>query len=351
LSQTTYSASPTPIAPAGKAVTLHFSDNTLLPLLLGDHDRHLVRIEQALGVRLSCRGNRVAITGEVSRVDAARSMLQGLWRRLERGEIVGRPEVEAAIRLAEADIDPRPPLSDLPEIRTRRGAVSPRSGGQAAYIEALALHEMVFGVGPAGTGKTYLAVAQAVAMLQNGKVDRIVLSRPAFEAGGRRGFLPGDMKEKVDPYLRPLYDALYDLMPVDQVTRRMNNGEIEIAPLAFMRGRTLAHAYAILDEAQNTSAMQMKMWLTRMGEGTRMVVTGDLTQVDLPPGVTSGLRDALDTLEGIPGISVVRFDKRDVVRHPLVARIVDAYDQRAAAQGDKRREARRSRDGGDTVGK
>jgi len=332
-------------------VTLQFSDNTLLPLLLGDHDRHLVRIEQALGVRLSCRGNRVAISGEVSRVDAAQSMLQGLWRRLERGEIVGRPEVEAAIRLAETDIDPRLPLSDLPAIRTRRGAVSPRSAGQAAYIGALALHEMVFGVGPAGTGKTYLAVAQAVAMLQNGKVDRIVLSRPAVEAGERLGFLPGDMKEKVDPYLRPLYDALYDLMPVDQVTRRMNNGEIEIAPLAFMRGRTLAHAYAILDEAQNTSAMQMKMWLTRMGEGTRMVVTGDLTQVDLPPGVTSGLRDALDTLEGIPGISVVRFDKRDVVRHPLVARIVDAYDQRAAAQGDKRREARRSRDGGDVVGK
>jgi phosphate starvation-inducible protein PhoH and related proteins len=190
-----------------------------------------------------------------------------------------------------------------------------------------------------------------VAMLQSGKVDRIVLSRPAVEAGERLGFLPGDMKEKVDPYLRPLYDALYDMVPVDQVTRRMNNGEIEIAPLAFMRGRTLAHAYAILDEAQNTSAMQMKMWLTRMGEGTRMVVTGDLTQVDLPAGVTSGLRDALDTLEGIPGISVVRFDKRDVVRHPLVAQIVDAYDQRAAAQGDKRREARRSRDGGDAVGK
>ncbi len=351
MSQATYSASPTPISPAGKAVTLQFADNTLLPLLLGDHDRHLVRIEQALGVRLSCRGNRVAITGEVSRVDAARSMLQGLWRRLERGEVVGRPEVEAAIRLAETDLDPRLPLSDLPAIHTRRGAVSPRSAGQAAYIEALALHDMVFGVGPAGTGKTYLAVAQAVAMLQTGKVDRIVLSRPAVEAGERLGFLPGDMKEKVDPYLRPLYDALYDLMPVDQVTRRMNNGEIEIAPLAFMRGRTLAHAYAILDEAQNTSAMQMKMWLTRMGEGTRMVVTGDLTQVDLPAGVTSGLRDALDTLEGIPGISVVRFDRRDVVRHPLVARIVDAYDQRAAAQGDKRREARRSRDGGDAAGK
>jgi phosphate starvation-inducible PhoH-like protein len=349
LSQTSFTASSTPASQAGKAVTMQFSDNTLLPLLLGDHDRHLVRIEQALGVRVSCRGNRVAITGEVTRVDAAQSMLQGLWRRLERGEVVGRPEVEAAIRLAENDVDPRLPLSDLPAIRTRRGAVSPRSPGQATYIDALASHEMVFGVGPAGTGKTYLAVAQAVAMLQAGKVDRIVLSRPAVEAGERLGFLPGDMKEKVDPYLRPLYDALHDMMPPDQVVRRMANGEIEVAPLAFMRGRTLAHAYAILDEAQNTSAMQMKMWLTRMGEGTRMVVTGDLTQVDLPSGVTSGLRDALDTLEGIPGLAVVRFDSRDVVRHPLVARIVDAYDQRATAQGDKRREARRSRD--EAVGK
>jgi len=327
-------------SPSGKAVTIQFSDNTLLPLLLGDHDRHMVRIEQALGVRLSCRGNRVAISGEASRVDAAQAALESLWRQLERGESIGRPEVEAAIRLSD-DSDPRLPLSDVPAIRTRRGAVGPRSPGQAAYIEALASHDMVFGVGPAGTGKTYLAVAQAVAMLQAGKVDRIVLSRPAVEAGERLGFLPGDMKEKVDPYLRPLYDALHDMMPADQVVRRLTNGEIEVAPLAFMRGRTLAHAYAILDEAQNTTAVQMKMWLTRMGEGTRMVVTGDLTQVDLPSGTRSGLRDALDTLEGVSGIGVVRLDKRDVVRHPLVARIVDAYDQRAAAEGDKRREARR----------
>jgi phosphate starvation-inducible PhoH-like protein len=198
---------------------------------------------------------------------------------------------------------------------------------------------MVFGVGPAGTGKTYLAVAQAVAMLQTGRVDRIVLSRPAVEAGERLGFLPGDMKEKVDPYLRPLYDALHDMMSADQVVRRMSNGEIEVAPLAFMRGRTLAHSFAILDEAQNTTAVQMKMFLTRMGEGSHMVITGDLTQVDLPPGMRSGLVDALDTLEGVQGIKVVRFDNRDVVRHPLVGRIVDAYDQRAAAEGDTRREA------------
>jgi phosphate starvation-inducible PhoH-like protein len=324
----------------GKAVTVQFNDNLLLPLLLGDHDRHLVRIEQALGVRMSCRGNRVAIAGDAARVEAAQTALQGLWRRLERGESVGRPDVEAAIRMVEtAEADPRLPLSDLPAIRTRKGAVGPRSPGQVGYMEALASHEMVFGVGPAGTGKTYLAVAQAVAMLQGGRVDRIILSRPAVEAGERLGFLPGDMKEKVDPYLRPLYDALHDMMPADQVIRRMTNGEIEVAPLAFMRGRTLAHAYAILDEAQNTSAVQMKMFLTRMGEGTRMAITGDLTQVDLPPGTRSGLADALDTLEGVQGIKVVRFDNRDIVRHPLVGRIVDAYDQRAAAEGDTRREA------------
>ena len=341
---TLVSALPTsPLSPAsgGKAITLQFNDNMLLPLLLGDHDRHLVRIEQAIGVRLSCRGNRVAIAGDAARVDLAQGMLQGLWRRLERGESVGRPEIEAAIKLADTEIDPRLPFSDLPAIRTRRGAVGPRSPGQTTYMEALAAHEMVFGVGPAGTGKTYLAVAQAVAMLQAGKVDRIVLSRPAVEAGERLGFLPGDMKEKVDPYLRPLYDALHDMMPADQVTRRMTSGEIEVAPLAFMRGRTLAHCYAILDEAQNTTAAQMKMFLTRMGEGTRMVITGDLTQVDLPTGVRSGLRDAMDTLEGVQGIGVVRFTSRDVVRHPMVQRIVEAYEQRAAAEGDTRREARR----------
>jgi phosphate starvation-inducible PhoH-like protein len=326
-------------ANAGKAITVQFNDNMLLPLLLGDHDRHLVRIEQALGVRLSCRGNRVAIAGDAARVDAAQNALQGLWRRLERGESVGRPDVEAAIRMVEVETDPRLPLSDLPAIRTRKGPVGPRSAGQVGYMEALASHEMVFGVGPAGTGKTYLAVAQAVAMLQTGRVDRIVLSRPAVEAGERLGFLPGDMKEKVDPYLRPLYDALHDMMPADQVLRRMANGEIEVAPLAFMRGRTLAHSFAILDEAQNTTAVQMKMFLTRMGEGSHMVITGDLTQVDLPHGMRSGLADALDTLEGVQGIKVVRFDNRDVVRHPLVGRIVDAYDQRAAAEGDTRREA------------
>ncbi len=338
-------AADAPKSPAGTSKTLQFHDNTLLPLLLGDHDRHLVRMEQALGVRLSCRGNRIAIAGDAPRVEAAQAMLLALWARLERGENLGKAEIEIAIRLANEQADPRLPLADMPAIRTRRGAVGPRSQGQAAYIDALARHEMVFAVGPAGTGKTYLAVAQAVAMLQAGKVDRIVLSRPAVEAGERLGFLPGDLKDKVDPYLRPLYDALHDMMPADQVLRRITSGEIEVAPLAFMRGRTLAHAYAILDEAQNTTAMQMKMFLTRMGEGTRMVITGDLSQIDLPSGTTSGLRDALETVEGVAGIAVARFDKRDVVRHPLVARIVDAYDQRDAAAGEKRRETRVSRSG------
>ena len=325
---------------AAKATTLTFADNALLALLLGDHDRHVVRIEQGLGVRLSCRGNRVAISGEPGRVDAAQQALVGLYKRLERGEPVSPQDVDAAVRMSEAD-DPRLPLSDLPAIRTRRGAVGPRSPGQAAYMDMLGKHEMVFGVGPAGTGKTYLAVAQAVAMLTAGQVDRIVLSRPAVEAGERLGFLPGDLKDKVDPYLRPLYDALGDMMPPDMVKKRMETGEIEVAPLAFMRGRTLAHAFVILDEAQNTTPVQMKMFLTRMGQATRMVIAGDLSQVDLPVGARSGLRDALDTLEGLPGIGVCRFDKRDVVRHPLVARIVDAYEQRAAAEKDTRREARR----------
>ncbi|HET9018293.1 MAG TPA: PhoH family protein, partial [Acetobacteraceae bacterium] len=255
---------------------------------------------------------------------------------------ISSSDVDAAIRMSEAADDPRLPLSDQPAIRTRRGAVTPRSPGQATYMDMLTRQEMVFGLGPAGTGKTYLAVAQAVAMLQAGKVDRIILSRPAVEAGERLGFLPGDLKEKVDPYLRPLYDALGDMLAGEQLVRRMGTGEIEVAPLAFMRGRTLSHAFVILDEAQNTTPVQMKMFLTRMGEGTRMVITGDLTQIDLPAGTRSGLRDALDTLEGVTGIGVCRLTNRDVVRHPLVARIVEAYDQRAVAERDTR-DARRSR--------
>jgi phosphate starvation-inducible PhoH-like protein len=340
-------ASPaTPSALPPRSLTLTFGNNALLPLLLGDHDRHLARIEQRLGVRLACRGNRVSITGSGQQVAAAEAALAALYRQLERGEMIDGPKVDAALRLTDPTADPRLPLSDLPAIRTRKGAVGPRSAAQTAYIDLLARHEMVFSIGPAGTGKTYLAVAQAVAMLTSGKVDRIVLSRPAVEAGERLGFLPGDMKEKVDPYLRPLYDALNDMMPGDQLLRRMGTSEIEVAPLAFMRGRTLAHAFVILDEAQNTTEAQMKMFLTRMGEGTRMVITGDLTQIDLPAGTRSGLRDAVETLEGVAGIGFARFGTRDVVRHPLVGRIVDAYDQRAAAAREhSSARARRENDG------
>jgi len=333
-------ASATIPAPTPRSLTLTFANHALIPLLLGDHDRHLARIEQRLGVRLACRGNRIAISGPAAQVAAAEAALAALYRQLERGELLDGPKVDAALRLTDPTADPRLPLSDLPAIRTRKGAIGPRSPGQTGYIDLLARHEMVFALGPAGTGKTYLAVAQAVAMLTSGKVDRIVLSRPAVEAGERLGFLPGDMKEKVDPYLRPLYDALNDMLPGDQLTKRMAVGEIEIAPLAFMRVRTLSHAFVILDEAQNTTPVQMKMFLTRMGEGTRMVITGDLTQIDLPAGTRSGLADALDTLEGIAGIGVARFNNSDVVRHPLVGRIVEAYDQRQAAAKEHARERR-----------
>ncbi len=324
-------------------MTLQFDDNALLPLLHGEHDRHLARIEQVLGVRLAARGNRIAISGEVERTDMAEAALQALWKRLERGQQVSTSDVEATLRMAADGAEPgepRLPLADLPAIRTRRGAIAPRSAAQAAYIEMLARHDMVFGIGPAGTGKTYLAVAQGVAMLQAGRVDRIVLSRPAVEAGERLGFLPGDLKEKVDPYLRPLYDALHDMMPAEQVARRITAGEIEIAPLAFMRGRTLAHCYAILDEAQNTTPAQIKMFLTRMGEAARMVITGDPTQVDLPAGQPSGLTEALRILDGVEGISVARFAERDVVRHPLVARIVAAY-----GRADDQKRAKKEKDG------
>ncbi|MCQ0041195.1 MAG: PhoH family protein [Bombella sp.] len=329
-----------------RTTTLRFEDNHRLQKVLGDHDRHLIRLEQGTGTRLVCRGNRVAISGETDAVNRAQAVLQALYQQAGKGVTLDGDQVDGVIRLTALPSHRRSPrrptaeetappmdassLDNLPHIQTKRGAIAPRSPGQSTYMKALASKELVFGLGPAGTGKTYLAVAQAVAMFQAGQVDRIILSRPAVEAGERLGFLPGDMREKIDPYLRPLYDALHDMMPGDQVSRRMASGEIEVAPLAFMRGRTLAHAYVILDEAQNTTPAQMKMFLTRMGAGTRMAITGDLSQIDLPRGVTSGLRDAVATLEGVKGIAVCPLTAADVVRHPLVARIVEAYDQKGA---------------------
>ncbi|MGB7206390.1 MAG: PhoH family protein [Anderseniella sp.] len=314
-------------APAQNVVTLSFDDNRLLMMVFGEHDEYLLLIEDRLGVDVTPRGNKVAIKGSDSARDMARQVLVELYSRALEGLELGKGDVEGAIRMAMSPVASTSGTTEISAIRTRRKTVTARSPGQKAYLEAIANHELVFGVGPAGTGKTYLAVVCAAAELMAGRVDRIILSRPAVEAGERLGFLPGDMKEKVDPYLRPLYDALYDVMPPEAVIKGLADNTIEIAPLAFMRGRTLASAFIILDEAQNTTPQQMKMFLTRLGEGSRMVITGDPTQVDLPPGTASGLTQALDYLKGVDGIAQARFNKSDIVRHQLVSRIVDAYER------------------------
>ncbi len=307
----------------GHTTVITFDDNRLLPALFGQHDRHLARIEQRLGVHLSSRGNLVALEGEAASREMAGAVLNRLYRRLKDGLEVGPGDVDGAIRMEEErQNDNVSPLV----IRTRQRTIMPRSPNQQRYLEAMRANDLVFGLGPAGTGKTYLAVAAAVSALTRGERNRIILSRPAVEAGERLGFLPGDLREKVDPYLRPLYDALYDMLPAEQVMRRLETGEIEIAPLAFMRGRTLSNAFIIIDEAQNTTPMQMKMLLTRLGENAQMIVTGDLSQIDLPRGEASGLREATTILRDIQGVAFVRFDKDDVVRHPLVTRMVEAYE-------------------------
>ncbi|MCH6588719.1 MAG: PhoH family protein [Proteobacteria bacterium] len=322
---------------ADSPVLLQFDDNNLLPPLYGEHDQHLTRLEAQLGVRLAARGNRISISGPADAVRAAELALTALYERLRKGLEVSDGEVDAAVRMvlqtpagagpgaeaAVADIH----AEDL-TIVTRKRRLSPRSPNQVVYMRALRSRELVFAIGPAGTGKTYLAVAMAVSLMMEGRVERIILSRPAVEAGEHLGFLPGDLRDKVDPYLRPLYDALFDMLPAEQVTSRLSNGEIEVAPLAFMRGRTLRNAFVILDEAQNTTPVQMKMFLTRLGENSRMVVTGDPSQVDLPKGQPSGLRDAVELLSGMDPVALVRFTNTDVMRHSLVTRIVRAYEAR-----------------------
>ncbi len=306
---------------------LEFEDNSFLPMLFGDFGRHLARLEQLLDVTISSRGNNVTISGPVSMMTAAKTALESLYGRIACGDDIGMAEVEAAARVARGRVlggTMRQNVDDL-DIRTPKRRILARSLGQAAYLRALKDRELVFGLGPAGTGKTYLAVGMAVSLLTSGQVDRIVLSRPAVEAGERLGFLPGDMREKIDPYLRPLFDALYDMMSPDQVDRRLATGEIEVAPLAFMRGRTLSNAHVILDEAQNTTIVQMKMFLTRLGENARMTVTGDLSQVDLPPGVASGLDHAVRMLRDVEGVEAIHLTADDIVRHELVSRIVRAY--------------------------
>lgn len=311
-----------------RSVVVDFDDNRLLTPLFGEHDHNLARIEQKLGVSMSSRGNRVAISGDAWATEVAERTLSDLYLRLQRGLDVASGDVDGAIRLAQSHRGA--PQADLPIVRTRKRDIAPRSPNQARYIRELEHADLVFGLGPAGTGKTYLAVAVGVAELLSGVCDRIILSRPAVEAGERLGFLPGDLRAKVDPYLRPLYDALYDMLPAEQVVKRLETGEIEVAPLAFMRGRTLANSFVILDEAQNTTPVQMKMLLTRLGENSRLVVTGDPTQVDLPRGERSGLKDAVAILRGVEGVSFVYFSDVDVVRHRLVSKVLQAYESREA---------------------
>jgi phosphate starvation-inducible PhoH-like protein len=303
----------------------------LLGALFGQYDQNLVAIENRLGVYIAARGNKLQIEGEAEAAARARDVMTGLYNRIVAGQEIDTGAVEAVIAMSsEPTLDGiiRQDVAEPPKvmIRTRKKTIVPRSATQVAYMEALTRNDIIFALGPAGTGKTYLAVAQAVSQLITGSVDRLILSRPAVEAGEKLGFLPGDMKEKVDPYLRPIYDALHDTLPAEQVERRIASGEIEIAPLAFMRGRTLSNAFIVLDEAQNTTIAQMKMFLTRFGEGSRMVICGDPKQVDLPHPGTSGLADAVARLDGVESIAMIPFGIADVVRHPVVGRIVQAYE-------------------------
>ena len=318
--------------PREAQIVVAFDDNGAASALVGPYGQNLALIERRLGVVADSRGNHITIAGSRDGCDAARRVLEMLYEQAMRSQDIAQGDVEGAIRAVIAqgslfEFDPKAAKSQFEEINLRKRPVRARTAAQDSYIRALKRHELVFGIGPAGTGKTWLAVAQACQLFERKEVDRIILSRPAVEAGERLGFLPGDMREKVDPYLRPIYDALYDLMDARIVERALESGESEIAPLAFMRGRTLSNACVILDEAQNTSSMQMKMFLTRLGENSRMIVTGDPSQVDLPGGQVSGLAEAVRLLDGVEGIGHVAFSQKDVIRHELVARIVAAYDR------------------------
>ena len=311
--------------------TLEFPDNRLLIDLCGEFDRNLAQVEHQMGVHILRRGNRLAVIGDKGAREQAAAVLRSLYARLEAGRSIAAGDIDGAMRMGRpvtptAEGEQIELFNPGMELRTRKKPIEPRTEAQKAYVANLFAHELGFGIGPAGTGKTYLAVAVGVTMFISGAVERIVLSRPAVEAGERLGFLPGDMKEKVDPYMQPLYDALNDFLPAKQVEKLLAEKRIEIAPLAFMRGRTLSNAFVVLDEAQNATSMQMKMFLTRLGEGSRMVITGDRTQVDLPRGVPSGLSEAERILKGVKGVSFNYFTAKDVVRHPLVARIINAYE-------------------------
>ena len=319
---------------------LEFPDNRLMIELCGEFDKNLAKIEQQLDVQIIRRGNQLDIFGPNEAATEAQGVLSNLYERLENGKSVEFADIDRALRMnPENDNQLEMFSKSSVEIKTRKKPVEPRTDAQKAYVNSLMENELAFGIGPAGTGKTYLAVAVAVSKFISGDVDRIILSRPAVEAGEKLGYLPGDMKDKVDPYMQPLYDALNDFLPGKQLAKLIEEKRIEIAPLAFMRGRTLANAFVVLDEAQNATSMQMKMFLTRLGEGSRMVITGDRSQVDLPRGVVSGLSDAERLLKGIKGVGFNYFTSKDVVRHPLVAAIIEAYDddsKRALIKNAKR---------------
>ncbi len=321
-----------------RKLTIPFENNAVAAVLFGEFDANLAVLEARLGVEAVAHGNLLSLSGPEDACEIARKVLEGLYARAQQSQPVTPADVEGAIRIAigRADAGPAadsgkgaavPNSGGKGEIRTRRKLVAARTQMQSAYIKALEQKDLVLASGPAGTGKTYIAVAYAAQCWERGIIERLILSRPAVEAGERLGFLPGDMRDKVDPYLRPLYDALYDVLPPEKVERGLETGEIEIAPLAFMRGRTLSNAFVILDEAQNTTSMQMKMFLTRLGEGSHMVVTGDPTQVDLPKGQISGLSEALGLLKNIDDIATITFSRGDVVRRELVAKIVAAYEE------------------------
>lgn len=318
---------------------LEFSNNDLLPSLYGEYNDHLSYIEKKLQINISDRGNVVRITGDKNDVVIAETILLSLYEKLDKKELmnVTHADVDSEIRFAKTPIDKggaQTPAKKVEKggdksyaIKTKNKLIAPRSPNQREYIKLLNSCDVVFGLGPAGTGKTYISVAAAIDMYLQGKIEKLIFTRPAVEAGENLGFLPGDMKEKIDPYLRPIYDALQDMLPHDFLMKKMEIGEIEIAPLAFMRGRTLAHAFVILDEAQNTTCSQMKMFLTRMGENSRMVITGDASQTDLPKHITSGLHEAIEVLSGVEGIGMMTFDADDVIRNPMVRKIIKAYDK------------------------
>lgn len=320
--------------------TIEFRKNDLLPLLFGEHNAHLSYLEDKLGISIADRGNTLTLSGDEKAIQAAEDILNTLWAKIEKKHEIGTAEIDAELRFLQDKGQAAKPAKtktrkksktmskDKLVIKTKKKTIAPRSPNQEVYMKAILENEMVFGLGPAGTGKTYLAVAVGVSMFLDAQVERLIFARPAVEAGERLGFLPGDMKDKVDPYLRPIYDALHDMMPYDFMMKKIESGDIEIAPLAFMRGRTLSNAFVILDEAQNTTTTQMKMILTRLGESSRMVINGDLSQTDLPIGVKSGLRDATEILSDVDDIKFIHFKKDDVVRHHLVSKIVNAYDEK-----------------------